>query len=667
MNVTTRMPIRREMAGQIGAAVLDLIRSRDRDRSDDRVKFTDDDKAWGAAGGFGAYTSMQGLRAVMGGLMAVGADDTLWAAALPHMPSLLDEWRGVLDDPERFSSCKPYAGHDRFAELLDETAGVPRIFTDATSWLLSTALVMRTVMPDLTERGVEVGDVPERAIKAIIESLNLILSAQLPDGGWHLGGVSPQAVGHLFFTWGVLQGFADVSDYVLGESKDEIGVDEDGELLAIMGVELVERFKSARDNASTFLKKTYLDSALAEKLDYKSLAASSGNAPVRVSVDDYGSEIALLYAYSYLQESLILNGVDRDGLPSIGYQADDAKADMDKLQDIVRKRFEQAQVELAAVASDRDIAVNSSTFFVRARAKRQRGPTTPEFVFKDPSLWPQLVRTFVLHPYYVTRSRVPDRYVFDAFRLLMDDRRGSDESPGAGLWDHDAFNLSVSSRAVEALIDVFDYLEFLEAPEEAGSLGPTTVDAPGSDNLAVTLAAALLPHLRPMLQTDASRPAEPEKLDLDGVRGDLQEIADLAIEAPFKSIPMTIERAWKSTTLNFEQIAHEVHGKTNAVVFAQDHDLAYTIFRAMTGVTSYTIAKCLPLLVEQALLYVATDEQRRLLKKKLEKQKSSLQEEILHQLQAMVQQIIDQADDSIVIDDGVSPPLLQTKPKPKGR
>jgi hypothetical protein len=101
--------------------------------------------------------------------------------------------------------------------------------------------------------------------------------------------------------------------------------------------------------------------------------------------------------------------------------------------------------------------------------------------------------------------------------------------------------------------------------------------------------------------------------------------------------------------------------------FQREDPVAYTVFRSITGINFYTFAKCLPHLLEQALLYIATDEQRRALKRRLEKQKSTLQEEILHQMQAVLQQIIEGTDESLDAGDAGSPILSSGKSKAKNR
>lgn len=671
MSRATRMPSRREMAGQIGAGVVDLIKSRVRDASDGKTKFTDSDDNWGAAGGFGAYTSMQGLRAVMGGLMAVRFDDTLWAASLPHIPSLLDEWRAVLDDGDRSTTSKPYTGYHRFGELMEELGADVRVFTDAASWLLSTALVVHSVLPDLQERGIDVGDLLARTQSTIVEALKLLVNAQLRDGGWHFGGFSENGAGHLFFTWGVLQGFADFSDYVLGESFDEIGVAPDTALMTLVGEALIEAFKHSRNRASAFLKRAYLDPALAEGLDYKILSTVPTSSSVRISVENVGGEIPLLYSYAYLQESLILNGVDKDGIPELEYEPATARADMKALQEIIRDRFKRAQAEITD-APDREAAVNISTFFLRARAQKKKGPAPPEYVFKDPSLWPQLVRTFVLYPYYVARTGVPDSFAFEALALLMDDRRSPEEQPGSGLWDHDAFNLSVTSRAVEALIDIYDYVELFERTEPTSEQPTAPLPPAPAMDLAAMLAEALAPHVRSMVRdhvaTTSTSPAR--SIDVEEVKQDLQDWMGLTLQLPFKLIRSEIEKKWKSSSgLTFDQVAQEVHGAADAGQFEHEDDLAYAIFQAMAGITFYTFAKCLPQLIEQALLYVATEEQRRLLRKKLKKQESTLHDEVLHQMQALVTQLIERPEESVgeTPVGGPVPLFPQAKTKEKTR
>jgi hypothetical protein len=648
---TRTMPTRDEMAHEIGAALLQLVTQRQTISSSRLRMFTDADSNWGAGGKFGPYASLQGLRAVMGGLMAVKGHEDIWQTLQPHIPSLLDEWRSVLDDPQRFSSCRPYLGNEMLDLLLNDQSAEVKTFTDTTSWLLSTALCFHISLPEFQKRGIVGGDLPARTKEAVVESLTRLIGAQLDDGGWSFGGRSSDEHGHLYFTWGALQGYADFGDYVLGESADQIGVGADSDFIDYVGAELIAKFNESRTRSSVFLKSQYMTPALGNGIDFKVLT-TKGSASL-LSVEALGSEIPLLYAYAYMQESLILNGVDKEGIPSIGYSASQAREEMQKLQQIISDRFESVKVELRGTP-DRARAVEISTFFLKATGKKKNRPITPEFTFKDPSLWPQLVRTFVLYPYYVERTNVPDRFAFDAYRLLTEDRRGAAEEPGAGLWDHDSFNLSVTSRAVEALIDIYDYVELF--PHEA---------APPAGDLASMLAAALAPHLQPLLPNTSTASQEQTSSVL---KRDLQPWLDDNIRSPFKVIPIEIDRKLTFAGATFKDIAEAVYGQREAQRFEEDDDIAYAVFRSIAGVTYYTVIKCLPELLANALLCVATDEQRRQLVTKFQDDRSSLKDEMLHLMQTTIDRMLQDRDDrtfDIPQSPLPGPPQNRSKPKPR--
>ena len=479
------------IAAELRTAVKHLLAARRELKKDG---FTDDDEtAWGLKKKSGSYASMQGLRTIAGALIALPDSDTA-ALVRPDFKSLLDEWSTVISSsgksagmPDVFCGYEPY--EPVVAQVVKTTAR--KTWTDSVSWALSTSVAWNYLFTNHEALVGKVSDVlREQTREMLASAARELLGLQLPDGGWSWGDSSVCKASHLYFTWSSAQGLADVYDYIFGDSAKQIGVERDNKTWTDLQQRGLSEsaLRDAGARAAQFLDGTYVDAAINGNLTYE-LFTGDGLTLNKPDSDPY--QIPLLYYYSYLLEALILTSFDNS--------SDVNAKRVDALRDVVDKKFG----EVLAIEEEADAAAVLSAENSTMGLSLMRGGTKPVLIpLRDPSLWGQLLRTAVLYAYYVNWTNVADPLVLGpsgAYWRVIADRWNRAGTIGDGLWDKDAFNLSVTCRAMESLVDVYDYVARLEREEpqieERGS-------APSQ--LASVLAAAVLPYIQEQLRINAT-------------------------------------------------------------------------------------------------------------------------------------------------------------------
>jgi hypothetical protein len=599
-------PVTKEsIATELRTAIKHLLAAR---RELKKGGFTDDDDTeWGLKKKSGSYASMQGLRTIAGVLIAIGDSETA-GLVRPDLKSLLDEWFGVMASsgktasvPDAFCGYEPY---EQNAALIVKTT-TRKTWTDSVSWALSTAVAWNYLF---TNHEALVGKVSDALREQTRDMLGAaareLLALQLSDGGWSWGDSSVCKASHLYFTWTAAQALADMYDYIFGDSAKQIGVERDNKTwTALQQRGLSESaLRDAAAKAAAFLDARYVDAAISGSLTYE-LFTSDGltlNKP-----DPDAHQIPLLYYYSYLLEALILTSFDNSS-------EGNAKR-VDALRDVLDKRFREVlaideQADAAAV-----LTAESSTMSLTL----YRAGTKPMLVpMRDPSLWGQLLRTAVLYAYYVNWTNVPDPLVLGAsgaYWRVIADRWNKAGTIGEGLWDKVAFNLSVTCRAMESLVDVYDYVARLEREESK-----LTSELPASSQLAEVLAAAVLPYIQEQLRgrstTEGSPAGDSEavtsqesggvsaKQDLPAIRKAIKDsLTPLLKPALIKVRDAAEARLPAIVATRSVQVKDPVLEMTlgkDAKGFEKD-DLALTLASVITNLTFCTVVHCLSAILEE--------------------------------------------------------------------
>lgn len=575
LNVTSRA-----VAEQILAALGDLLRARR-----ETGRFSDSDTEWGLQMKPSLFGSMQGLRTVSGVLMAF-PDSAMIAEQ--DLASLFDEWSILARDTEKaffFAAPHPWQEEQVYALL-----GVKHLrSTDSLSWALSTAVAINYLFrtnPDLADR---FSSHLPRVRAIIVDAINETFVSQLQDGGWSWG--DPSGDSHLYFTWTMLQCIADIFDYIYGESSKFIGIERDTETAAYLEGRIIkaeDKLSQCRERAIDFLESKYVAAAVVGNLTYEHLTTST----ITLKRPEHDtSQVPLLYCYSYLLESLILGGYDQRNASS--------SSNVMKISEVVNQR---AQLVLAVEAAQLTADNSTLEIAIRGHDSRNREHT---ILYRDPCLWPQLLRTSVLYPYYVDWTGKADPLILDsggAYEQVLTDRRH--ENPGNGLWDDEAFNLSITCRSIEALIDVYDYIERLERKP-----APRT-PPPGAD-LTKVLADALLPHLTPLVQGFVDEYISGQKQATATPASTLESDADLKrqigdhVQTYVRSQLQRLESAAEPNIVGKKLTPDEIAKKLleDQTPLSPDE---YDCFRAIATIAFVTCKALLPEIIAEGVLQAAT-------------------------------------------------------------
>lgn len=307
-------------------------------------------------------------------------------------------------------------------------------YLDSVSWVLSSAILLRFLMRTgkLSAEGQE-EELNSKVMSLIQETLRIIRDSVCAGGGWNFsnGCSSP----HLYYSYAVSEALADFGDYVLGESPELFRVQtraeaQDNEVIDILSEadpKLIIDIEGSRKKTSKWLMTAYLE--LLAQGDHEISIASEQHQHNR-----------LYYTY-YVLDMLIV-----------------CKADEffeDQKQDI-RQAIEHA---IYRTRIDFDKAYGEGWFKVVADSQLELKWQSHENQSEIPStarpkeagLLPLSLRCNTLYSYYIALGE--DKKIPDLFRILVDNRRAE-----IGLWDKEGYNIRTTERAIEAIVDYYDYL-----------------------------------------------------------------------------------------------------------------------------------------------------------------------------------------------------------------
>jgi hypothetical protein len=585
---------------RIGAIIRDSAVSLLRSRSKFSERFSDTDEKGGINGLTGAYASMQGLRAVFGAAVAID-DQRLWDEISTALPSLLAEWESVIEEFRAgvYGVAPYYADTKTFTQVTDSSP-----YVDTISWAISTAVLINFVGTQCSEKLQSrfPHDLLGRTRDEIVRALQLLVKAQAEDGGWSWSAAYRK--GHPYFTWSASEGLADFFDYVVGESVRELGISEDIETLDHVKLKddtLLSSLSEARTKCRDYLT-TQLDRAFTkrdwEREDLIEREKVGTVTFVRLApTDDSSTPVHFFYFDLYLLESLILNNYD--------YTVDLSSIDEDNRQRLGRlyQKIASKLPEILAAARTEEFNSNpgaSTLRMVLSPKQAGRGRATPLDI-QDPGLWPQLLRTLVLYRFYPAPSAIPDKAIVGegegALDLVLQDRRAPGNAIGDGLWDQFNFNLSVTARSIEGLIDVFDYcglLVKLSFPVERPKQEPTRPADP-----IAALAEALFPHIAAKLEQQAPSPSRPsEILSADQLNARIfEKVAEI-----FSSLEEPLDREDGGAPISVANVVTKLIGKKRAEDLADDSDARFALLRSIAWISYNTTVQMLEWIIQEGAI-----------------------------------------------------------------
>lgn len=416
---------------------------------------------------------------------------------------------GVLESVKNYGyAADPFVDIEDSENLFTEGRG----YTDTLTWVLS-----MTVLARYAERKgiLQFSEATRTSYMHYMgDSLKLLIDGQRKDGIW--GFMSdPDSERALYFTYSVASSLGDFFDYIDGEIAlvEDEGADNDTDteayeyLSANFGADFPEKIKLTREKLSDWLLTTAIPH-LPKIADCCELNEADllGMWPVpgELKNSEYAKYFNLYYAYQLI-DMIILTGADvkyaqiveessaeyqklvavyKDILSEADYKYYFSEKGVNHAADFVLDYVEQAihatrfrlgnatrtgdafwtdtvsELVINWKHSDDDVMRE-----VNAALRPKRAPIT------DPSLTPMALRANVQYVYYI--SGRSDMSLGKLYKLIMsevmtsDDERAKKSKLVVGLWDTTSYNLAITERAVEAVVDYYDYLCRYEDSEES--------------------------------------------------------------------------------------------------------------------------------------------------------------------------------------------------------
>ncbi|MFY9619756.1 MAG: hypothetical protein WAQ99_08075 [Pyrinomonadaceae bacterium] len=342
-------------------------------------------------------------------------------------------------------------------------------YIDSLTWVLSLALHLR--LAQQKKRVNLPSDIELQMGEAIKETLKQICEAMHPDGGW--GFIKDCSSPDLYFSYAVSEALADFGDYVLGETSDI--AERDVELIKSLSSDeskIIESVAAVREKTSEWLIKNYL-SDLGEKLIVPDLKP-----------DDFQAYHSLYYTYFVIDMLIVL------GAGELFHQ--------DRRKEIL-KAIEHG-IYLSRMTLDRARA-DTGWFDTKKSELRlgwhnhaKSGSLMAGDSIKEPGLVPLSVRCNALYAYYIAEG--PVREIDGLFGLLCENR-----DVATGLWDNQGFDLMITERAVEALVDYADYLREYKAEKHANAGESTESRSPDAQVSSIVATSKTTPTIEGLLHS----------------------------------------------------------------------------------------------------------------------------------------------------------------------
>ncbi len=430
---------------------------------------------------------------------------------------ILESLNKVCDFSKNGFNVTPYINAQKMKGLFDEEYG----YTDAITWSVSSA-----ILAVYAERSGAL-KIDEQTKDAVMEmmaaGLKQILGGQRSDGTWGFR-ADPKAERSLYFTYSVSATIADFFDYI----TDELGKDVDttsGKKVVMgtddatinylnqkLGYDVVESMKSCRKALQEYLLKDCLPllPALAEcnvmsesqrahlgMWEHDGRAYEEGGA-VKAYLNLYyayylidmmttagadlryaeiiKSESELAALVDYYRTNALMNQENLKYYFEEGHQADlissliepaifATRSQYGKAAETGLQFWDSVQSELSVYWRHGESGLQTTATYLREGV---RNPPT----ICDPSLKPMALRANINYRFYVSEETdvAIDRLFADICKdvcVSVEDEEDEDALV-VNLWDNMSYSLPVTERAIEAIVDYYDYINkfYVEKEQE---------------------------------------------------------------------------------------------------------------------------------------------------------------------------------------------------------
>lgn len=318
-------------------------------------------------------------------------------------------------------------------------------YTDSVSWVLSVFVQLWNA--NKLENGILIQtEYLENVKKIIKETLILINDSATEQGGW--GFTKGCSVPDIYYSYTISESLADFADYILGESIEEgIGC-KDQELIDYLTEELVDSINNRRLQTAKWLvdsfiikPKNKLGDILVNPFDM------SGEEFLSMEDDE---KFKLLYYTFFVIDMLIINNADllfKDSAQIIN-QAIEHGIYLSRIYfDKARKTREQAD----GWWNDKILSELNIDFATHPSITTKNLSNNK---IKEPGLVPLALRCNVLYSFYISEG--PDNKIDELYKILLEERNTNEDDHN--LWDLMSYNLLITERAIEGLIDYNDFI-----------------------------------------------------------------------------------------------------------------------------------------------------------------------------------------------------------------
>lgn len=332
---------------------------------------------------------------------------------------------------EKGFDATPLVSDERTEDFFSPDAKLQYHYLDSVGFVLSMMVHMRTAH---RKKKLEIANNDMNTLNEMIkQTLEIICDSSLKGGGWGFakGCDKPD----LYYSYAICESLADVGDYILGETPEIIGEDE--EMKNYLGQPLIQRVEEKRKAAANWLINDYLPD-MGKKMIY----------PMGEKIKDVDEYILLYYTY-FVIDMLIVTKAD------IFFE--------DKKEEIYRAiehGIYLSRIAFDNARKDADWWNNSekSSLHLEWRNHKNIDSNIPSGSSKliEPGLVPLSMRCNALYAYYISEGE--DKKMEDLSFILMDDR-----DKKTGLWDSIGYSLLNTERSIEALVDYADYIKRFKA------------------------------------------------------------------------------------------------------------------------------------------------------------------------------------------------------------
>lgn len=377
-------------------------------------------------------------------------------------------------------------------------------YVDAITWVLSSMILTRYSQ----RKGIiEISQqTKEQMMELISKAFGMLLSSQRDDGTWGFM-TDPKSKITIYFTYSANATIADFFDYIVGEIES-VEVDSekagfqyrDEEVLdylnSSLGYDVEVRASEARRKTATWLVRECIPllSKLSECIykegqDYSDIGIWEQRARINDEYYDDVNFIQLYYVY-YIVDMLTLTYSD-DVFKEI-------IADPEKLKDLASKyatRMPKPEIryffkeippselyeQMYKAIIEQSIQAARNNFMIASRTGNEfwsseqselrvqwdhededvhyniQGALNKARDITDPALVPMSLRANTCFCYYISNEK---DFSLDRLYQMIIDSRAKEDDGGCriNLWDDMSYNLQVTERCIEAIVDYHDYI-----------------------------------------------------------------------------------------------------------------------------------------------------------------------------------------------------------------